>query len=548
MKRHLIGICVFLSIIVFVTSCMEKDEIVHSDFVSIASENIIFGGGSIEDNIILTRSGETATHKTMVSKRVLISESDKDVSLPVIVEVQQGIHTSFAYEPKAAITADKESITELDAWCIYTDTDGARKLYFADMAEADRSKGAPFAKESDGIFYPKAGYGPYLWLKNSDNEFNFYNVTPTGSGFEANINLANNAVTFNYTVPQNAQDHKDILVASPAPVPGNFGQSVPLTFKHVMAAVNVKVGNQVPTGIIKSIKFTGVYNKASYFPDSNEWTNRTIENGGEFNVILPQTEGFPVVGEGDNKTPDKTPITTETTSFMMIPQQLFTGAEIVVDFLPDGRTEPLTLRASIQGDIWEMNTTTNYLINISDDYKITIVPLDKTLDSHYIITKVELSCEFPIWRLTATANDDADVSVVKEQDLNPMAQKGFWTDKISTQKDNNGNYILSEESARGSYITGGMQTTSQIVSVFIPENITGKTRTITLTLEGGNELNNLTSKKELQLTQNSVKWLQDPYGTGNIDTYWGCEIIIEHGQVPWGFFLQQYFSSVPGSG
>lgn len=533
MKRYLILISLFLSTFATVTSCLEREEFPILDYKSVASDYIIFGGGGISEDIVITRSGDmpVVAQRTSMSDKVLVSDTSK-ISLPIRVEVLPGIHRCNNTDTKAVITNDKEAISELDAWCIYTATDGTRVLYFADMAEADKVKGAPFAKENDGIFYPKDGYGPYLWLKENTNEFNFYNVTPCNSGLTANINMANNVITFNYTVPQSASDHKDIMVATPDPVPGNFSQSVPLTFRHVLAAVNVKVGESIPEGTITSIKFTGVYNKGSYFPDSNEWTNRTIENGGEFNVILP-SGGFTI----NESTAEGTSITTPSTSFMMIPQQLFTGAEIVVGFIPTGKTEPISLRASIQGDVWEMNTTTNYLINISDDYKITIVPLDKILDSHYIITKVELSCEFPIWKLTATANDGADVTIVLEQDLNPMAQRGFWTDKISTKKDGNGNYILSDESARGSNIAAGTQTTSQIVSVFIPENITGNTRTIKLTLEGGNALNNLTAKKELLLTQNSIKWLQDPYGTGDLDTYWGCELLIEHGQVPWGFFF-----------
>lgn len=530
MKRNIITTFIFSIFVLTITSCIfEREEV---EVKTVKSDNIVFGSVLTED-VVVTGNGELFT-PTKSSYKQLKSENG-DVTMPLTIEVQQGINRSFNEGTKAAIITDKNNITELDAWDIYSKyTDAthseltSRSLYFDDMT--DVASGAPFVKDADGIFYPASGFGPYLWINEPTSNFDFVAVTPSNSGFKANINVATSTVTFDYEVPDAAADQMDIMVANPDPVATSYGESVPLTFRHVLAAVNVKVGS-VPSGTITSIKFTGVYNKGSYYPSSNEWTNRNIEDGGEFNVALPES-GISV-GSASNGTS----ITTEQTSFMMIPQQLFTGAEIVVSFIPTGRTEPLTLRASIQGDVWEMNTTTNYLINISDDYKITIVPLDKILDSHYIITKVELSCEFPIWKLTATANDGADVTVVLEQNLNPMAQRGFWTDRISTQKDGNGNYILSDESARGSNITAGTQTTSQIVSVFIPENITGNTRTIKLTLEGGNALNNLTSKKELLLTQNSIKWLQDPYGTGDLDTYWGCELLIEHGQVPWGFFF-----------
>ena len=517
-----------LSLIALATSCV--DEIPGVDVSSIPSKDIIFGGATTDD-IIVTRSGETGPQRVAESK---VTSESGDVSLPVIVEVEKGIKGAYSSGPatRASITRDVNTITQLDAWAIYTKYTDENHTDFADRYlyfDENKVNGAAlsFSKnETDGIFYSDGKI--YPWPGDATAMFNFVTVTPVNSGFQARLNALNNIVSFDYTVPADPAQHKDILVASPEMIETDFRQPVPLTFKHVMAAVNVKVG-EVPNGKITSVKFTGVYNKGSYYPDGDGWVNRTIENGGEFSVDLP--DGGVTVGAQSNGTT----LTTGEAGFMMIPQQLYTSAELQVTFLPDGRTEPLVLRASIQGDIWEMNTTTNYWISINPDYKISIVPLDKTLDSHYIITKVEISSEFPFWALYAIANDGADVTVQLEEDLNPMAKLGFWTDKLSTTKDSNGNYILSALSARGSDNTNGTRTTSQIVSVFIPENISGATREVTLTLIGGNSIENIESIKTLVLTQNSVKWLQDPMGTGDMDTYWGCEILIENGIVPWGF-------------
>ena len=517
-----------LSVMTLAASCV--DEIEGVDVSAVKSKDIIFGGG-MTDDIIVTRSGDNGHVKTTECK---VTSESGDVSLPVIVEVEKGIKGTYSSAPatRALITRDVNAITQLDAWAIYTKytdeehTDFEDRYLYFDENKVDGAA-LPFSKnETDGIFYSDRKI--YPWPGDATAMFNFVTVSPVNSGFKASINALNNIVSFDYTVPADPAQHKDILVASPEMIETDYRQPVPLTFKHVMAAVNVKVG-EVPNGNITSVKFTGVYNKASYFPDGDGWVNRTIADGGEFSVDLP--DGGVTVGTQSNGTI----LTTGEAGFMMIPQQLYTGAELQVTFLPDGKTEPILLRASIQGDTWEMNTTTNYWISINPDYMISIVPLDKTLDSHYIITKVEISSEFPIWRLTASANDNADVTVVLEQNLNPMAKLGFWTDKVSTTKDSNGNYILSSDSARGSNITAGTATQSQIVAVFIPENITGNTREVTLTLQGGTSFNNMESTKELVLTQNSVKWLQDPMGTGDMDTYWGCEILIENGIVPWGF-------------
>lgn len=560
MNNNRIGICIFLSLAALLTSCME--EIDHVEVTKKAASDYIVFGGATANDVILTRGGSVSAPK--FSEKVLTSES-ADVSLPLFVKVEQGINNSGP-ATRAAITTTIGDITQLDAWgtrSTYADAGKTqvtnRELFFFG-SDGKAETGALFTKETgnedingdgaiDDIFYPD-GNGPYLWDKSASSvsDFSFVTVSPAGSGFKAVINPATLTVTFDYEVPASAADQKDILVAVPDPVPVNYGAPVPLDYKHVMAAVNVKVGEKMPAGVIKSIKFTGVYDKASYYPATNEWTNRSIkENGGEFSVTLP--EGGLAVGPGGAGAESE--ITSEETSFMMIPQQLFTGAEIVVEFHDNTTNKDVTLRASIQGDVWERNTTTNYLINIDANYNISIVPLDRVLDSHYIITKVEVSSEFPYWDLMAQASDGASVTVLPEAQVNPMAKQGFWTDKIAS-KDANGNYYVpaNAESARGDYYCRGVQGEGQIVYVFIPENVSGETRTITLSIAGSGAG---AGTKTLTLTQEPVVWM-DPTGAG--ETYWGCELLLEGGQVPWGFcwdgITEEYITtqgnqiSVPG--
>lgn len=540
MNINRIVICISLSLVTLLSSCI--DEIDHMEQTKkVTSEYIVFGGTTAND-VVITRSGSNPT--TKLTEKVLKSDT-QEISLPLLVKVQQGVDIQKP-ATRAAITTTIEEITQLDAWGTkntYTDASKTqvtnRELFFSG-SDGKAETGALFTKEAgngdlnddgviDDIFYPD-GNGPYLWEKNASavSDFNFVTVSPAGSGFKAVINPINYAVTFDYEIPTAAADQKDILVAVPDPVNVDYGAPVPLDYKHVMAAVNVKVGTKMPAGVIKSIQFKGVYDKASYYPATNEWTNRTVkENGGVFNVTLP--EGGLVVG------PDAVgnAITTAETSFMMIPQQLFTGAELVVEFHDNLTQKEHVLRGSIQGDIWAQNTTTNYLINIDDNYNISIVPLNNLLDSHYIITKVEVSSEYPYWVLTAVADDEADVTLQLESEVNPLVKDGFWTDKVAAKNGNS--YYATEESARGTNSVSGSQVESQIVYVFIPENISGKTRNITLTLTGFGTDDTASQPKTITLEQSPVMWLMDPMATGNPDAYWGCELILEGGQVGWGF-------------
>ena len=514
-----------LSVMTLAASCV--DEIEGIDVSSVKSKDIIFGG-VITDDIIITRSGDGGPVRVVESR---VSSESGDISLPVIIEVEKGIRSVCSNGPatRASITRDMNDIDQLDAWAIYTKfTDATqsefqeRYLYF-DENKVDGAALSFTKNETDGIFY--SDNKAYPWPGDPTAIFNFVTVAPVNSGFQARLNTLNNIVSFDYTVPADASLHKDILVASPEMIQTDFRQPVPLTFKHVMAAVNVKVG-AVPDGVITSVKFTGVYNKASYYPDGDGWVNRTIADGGEFSVDLPA--GGVSVGTQTNGTL----LTSGEAGFMMIPQQLFTGAELVVGFHDNTTNKDVTLRASIQGDVWEMNTTTNYLINIDANYNISIVPLDKVLDSHYIITKVEVSSEFPNWTLMASASDGAFVTVQNESEVNPLAKQGFWTDKIAS-KDANGNYYVAADagSARGDYYCRGTQGAGQIVYVFIPENVSGETRTITLSVAGSGAG---TGTKTLTLTQEPVVWM-DPTGNNNESEFWGCELLLEGGQVPWGF-------------
>ena len=574
MNRNHSIIYIFLSFALVFSSCIDKIE--HIDIKhQITSEHIVFGGVSAND-IIITRSGETPS--STVSQKTLTAESGS-VSLPLLVNVEQGIKHCTP-ETRAAITTEIDAITQLDAWATkntYTDANktqiASRTLFFTGN-DGNATTGALFTKEAgdsdlngdgkiDDIFYPD-GNGPYLWEKNASSvsEFQFVTVSPANCGFKANINEITKAVTFDYAIPRAAANQKDILVAVPAPVPVNYGMSVPLDYKHVMAAVNVKIGTNMPSGIIKSIKFTGVYTNASYYPNSNEWTNRTIVDGGEFSVTLP--EGGLAVG------PESlgTTITTEETSFMMIPQQISSDAWIVVEFHDNETGKDVVLRASIQGDVWEQNTTTTYAINISGNYNISIEPLDKILDSHYIIAKVQISAvnlgDWTVGVSSALRSGEVDsenyevihedqnlVTILPEELVNPMAKQGYWTDKLlKWVQDNNksGHYEETTTSARGIYYCDGEgDMSNKIFYIFIPENTSGKVREISVMVLSKT---NTVLNKSIMLEQYPVAWI-DPDKSGNSDNYVGGEFLIEGGQVPWGFSwngVEEKYRLTQGSG
>lgn len=525
MKRINVNICALL--VLTLAACTKSDVV---DSVRTPSNTITFSAADMQLEVI-SRGGDKRPATLDITNKAIASE-DGELSLPMVVKVEEGIHRAIEQKPatRAAAVTDANQISMLSAWASAKKGD-VSELYIDDV---------DFTKGNDGIFRSST---PYLWL-DDQTKLDFFVVANHIDAFTPNFNAVGDHIeSFDYTVPTEAANQPDLLVAEKLGVVGNYEQSVPLDFKHVLAAVNIKVGSEVATGTIQSIKFKGVYNKGTYLLDEHQWVNRTIDNAAVFSVPLPA--GGVAITKGEGAEDD-----VRTTSFMMIPQQLATGAEVEIEFNDTNLNKKVTLRASIQGDVWAMNTTTNYLININANYGLEIIPLDKVIDSHYVITKVEISSEYPTWGLTVfdtTGDDlqdpntweddnDADITIQLESEVNTLAKQGFWTDKKAS-KDSNGNFYIADgaESARGTASCNGtsIESQSQIVYVFIPENISGADREITLMLIGTGS-DGAYATKTLTLTQHSVKWL-DPTGTGNQDLYWGCELLIEGNQVDWGF-------------
>lgn len=494
MKRFNLYIGAFLTLALAVSSCAEE-ELMKDSFLPTPSNTITFGASNLQIDV-LSRSEKSDNSILSTTESKLVSE-DGEYSLPMVVQVEEGIHRvgEEALASRASKVEVMSKINTLHAWATHT-VNSSPVLYF------NGETGEGFTKDGD-IFYANRTE-PYLWPEQGGS-FDFLTVVnKPATNFTPNFNEQNQIVSFDYIVPTDAANQPDILVAKAGGVNDGLGESVPLEFKHIMAAVNFSIGelsNNIQ-GTIKSIKLKGIYNQGTYQVDNHEWINRTVADGGEFIV--------PLKDDG----------TANDVTLMMIPQQLFTGAEVEIVFV-DKLAGEKNLRASIQGDVWGRSTTTNYLINIDGDYNLQITPLDKVIDSHYVITKVEVNSVYD-WTLTATSDDGALVTVQLESDVNPLAKDGFWTDKNVTKIGDT--YVIDENStARGFDTCEGLGGT-QIVYVFIPENISGKDRLITLLCEDENG-----TTKELVLTQGTVKWLNS--GSG----YWGCELLLEGGQVDWGF-------------
>lgn len=507
-----------LAIALVATSCV-KDVVVDSNFHGTPSEKICFGA-ELKDTGEDTRGGVVSNR---VGKHDLKS-ADGEFVLPMGVYVEDGIRSANgdAAETRGALFTDAGAINEFTVWAKHK-VDENVSGYF---------NGVVFEKNTtDNVFYSD---DEYMWP--GVGELTFVAVTNAPeSGFEPNYTAGSDGEdmleSFTYTVPADATAQNDIVLAK-ATYSGDTDASAPLKFEHIMSAVNVKIGSVVP-GEIRSITFKNVYNKGNYLVDQGIWVvDKT--SVGDFTVKM---EGGKFVSTG-NESGAK--VNTDEATFMFIPQNPGENAEMVIEFYDseaghtyadgDSDTEHNALRGPISGDNWDKAKTTNYMLSIDESFTLTIEPVGKKLDAHYVIGYANVTVEgIDNWTITAETLDGSVVTIQPEEEVNPLAKQGFWTDKVVDDKGN-----ITTESARGdSSWSGSGNVTNKLFYIFIPENITGSDREIRLTLRGTGASTATSTKVILQKypnwTAGGFGWeVVDDAEKGKYGFKWTRKVIFEH--------------------
>ncbi len=315
------------------------------------------------------------------------------------------------------------------------------------------------------------------------------------------------STTFEYIVPDNATDQKDIVVATTGRYDGDYEQQVPLTFKHILTAVKFEFGSQMQRGTIKSVALKGVIKGGTYtaFPTGGttggegEWTPYPI--AGDFSQDLDK----PTTGTET----DGTPVTTEEGTFMMLPQTLPDGAEVEVVFLDRTSGQVRTLSASIAGTQWPQGKTVTYTLSITPTYELEFISEPELQDAHYIIYPIHIKAGDVPGGWTITSSDPNNVTL--RTDLTILTRRGFWIEE------DKGTASVSS-TAQGDDIT---------IYAFLTENAGEENRTVTLEMRPTNLPD--AAPQTFTIEQLCPSW------NGNL----GCERIEEYDTgytgYPWGF-------------
>lgn len=349
----------------------------------------------------------------------VLRSSELEDTLAVGVYVQNGINLNEEPKTKGAVTSSG-NLDKFGVWCQLTNGNNESISYFSNL-EVSRDV-------SNGV----CSSDTYYWPGSDFTKLEFLAVGPYAP---EGLTLDNTILptSFTYTVPEEAVDQTDIIIATPkystesAAYPGNYGYQINLNFNHILSAINVKVGDIPGGGVINSVSIKNLHNAGTYTVATGAWTvtsenptaSYTIENTVEVN----------------ENTQSGTQINPENATFMLLPQTLTENAVLEVNFTHALTNNNVTLSGKI-ADItptWTKGNSYNYLINIAPDYILTIEAENfTTADCHYDVREITISDDQNVgW--TLSSNVDWVKFRVKPTNYETNGYKDYWIENHTVQ-------------------------------------------------------------------------------------------------------------------
>lgn len=456
-----------------------------------------FNNGKYDSDHICFRT-ENATWGDMADTRavgnptdyVLRAAGSRD-TLCMKQIVTEGIQLDRTHGTRGTQITNASQIQSFGVFA-YTQQGGVNKLYI---------NNEHYTKGENNIFKAQ---NIYYW-PGASLTFDFYTYSPYNAN-GLSLPESPDIRILNYTVPTDVAQQQDLMLAVNNSVPGDNNAAVPLSFTHLLTAVNVVAGSQMADGTIESISFSGLVDDGT-LDMTNDAAGWTLENLDRVtytvnpNVTINHQEGQNLLGEGN--------------TFLVLPQTLSETEITVIVRNSDGNSRTLT--APLSGE-WKMGTTNTYCISITPEYELKFEDAEIPVqDAHYVsfTTKLEVGdLKGKNWTVEVTGCPDASIQL--ENDVNEFAKQGFWTDKEM----NNG--VVTNVSARGTSEVTSTVGGNPELRVFLPENITDADRTITLNLYADDKKTPIGSKTVVQ---------KCPAWDGNT----GWEVIDDNQQGQWGF-------------
>ena len=300
-------------------------------------------------------------------------------SLWVQTDVAEGIRGGKdAGEPTRGVVYDSSSDPFYPSFGVFTyayqgDWNNTQKPDYMYNVECRRTK--------SGIYTPVQ---TYYW-PSTDYNIRFYAYAPyssyinvDGTNLTLSAKTATNVPLLTYTVPDEAADQRDIMVADSRIEDASTPRvsAWDLDFRHILCAVQVKVGEGFPDGVIKRVSLKNVYKRGT-FKYRNYRPNLTTVFNNDTWQSLTQYSGTVFTQELDFDTKDHKGeyIIDGKNTWLMIPSSFQTTATLEVEFVKEGATEPTTYSIKLNtvtgATSWQMGKTYTYTLGVLYDTEYT---------------------------------------------------------------------------------------------------------------------------------------------------------------------------------
>lgn len=446
----------------------------RSDCVSFSLDNT--SRGKISD----TRSIYSQEHET---ERAVLRAAGSSDTLCLRTVVTEGIDLGKSTRGTQVLSAD--NLASFGCLAYLGTTPGTYSELLIDNAEYNRN----------GDKYQSADL--HYW-PGKDYKLKFYCYAP----FKANgvtTRKSTKSTIMQYVVPKDVSKQQDLMLATTEEVNGDKNALVPLTFRHLLSAVRIVAGENMPEGTVKSVTFEYIYGSANIdmnnpfvWTEYADYTNFTVEP----NVKTTGQKGQIIVGEEN--------------TLLMLPQDMqpesLEPTKIKVVF-NDG-TKDRTLTAPLKQE-WKMGDTYTYTLSITPEYELDFAEDNPTeVDAHYLIVPIKIKAGNLNGKSYTLASADPNACKLRNQLIGPE-EYGYWP-----KEDTGGGDFKRQES-----VTLSMEGES-IVYAFVSENATETDRIVELQLQyDGKTVKTLTINQLHPIWDGKLGWENEeedkeekPYG------------------------------------
>ncbi len=199
----------------------------------------------------------------------------------------------------------------------------------------------------------------YLWPGLGSLHINAYSPFASEASAEGVTRLPalsdKSPLTLDYNVAAEVADQEDLLYATPVD-----GSSSPckLTFNHALTAIRFATGAKMTPCTVKSITISGVASSGTLSLEDGTWSD--LSGDATYTVTTDLTIE---AAEGSQYAAANLPLTTESQTFLLIPQTLPEDAKIELTIAVDGKESNFT--APLSGSVWTEGTTLTYHLSAS---------------------------------------------------------------------------------------------------------------------------------------------------------------------------------------